>query len=462
MFCLKCNNEFIKIYFCESCGTIHNNVKEQRLTLDINPTTRKIPPKKTNSKRGNSSMHKPSTQIKLNPPPKAILTTPKSPKVEPKTTHTSEIHAKATSPTLVEFQTKNSQIPEWRLQLKNAVQKRIGQNNDDLQSDSNTQTITVAPAKSYPTNGGNALKAEVIEENNKVNADNEQLAKALKRIEQSRRKYYVAEVELPVETTPDQEKPAKDYPFKIASRNKNPITTNDEESNSSVNFPAKPKLVPTTVTHTNNLDLYDTSELDPEFLPAKVSSSFDKIPTTPPVKEPKKIELDVEKETNYIYSEANKIKPEVIEKKKVADVTEAGENDDLAPFALRFNAGLFDLIIGSFASLVLLSPFMLLGGNWFTLAGFFAFLATTAIVMFIYMTTTIGTFGKTFGMHLFSLEMIDFNDDEYPTFHQAAVSSSIYLLSLAFFGLGFVTSFFDEEKRAVHDLVSGTLVVKEI
>jgi uncharacterized RDD family membrane protein YckC len=105
---------------------------------------------------------------------------------------------------------------------------------------------------------------------------------------------------------------------------------------------------------------------------------------------------------------------------------------------------------------------MLLGGNWFTVAGFFAFLATCSFVMFIYLTTTIGVFGKTFGMHLFSLEIVDYYDDEYPTFHQAAVSSSIYLLSVAFFGLGFVTSLFDQDRRAIHDLVSGTLIVKEI
>jgi uncharacterized RDD family membrane protein YckC len=57
--------------------------------------------------------------------------------------------------------------------------------------------------------------------------------------------------------------------------------------------------------------------------------------------------------------------------------------------------------------------------------------------------------------------MIDINGEEYPTFHQAAVSSSIYLLSIAFFGIGFLTSVIDEEKRAAHDLASGTIVVKE-
>ena len=144
-----------------------------------------------------------------------------------------------------------------------------------------------------------------------------------------------------------------------------------------------------------------------------------------------------------------------------AEEIEIEENEDLAPFAMRFNAGLFDLIIGGFASLILLAPFILLGGEWFTTAGLFAFLATCSIVMFIYMTTAVGMFGKTFGMKMFSLEIIDIEENDYPTFHQAAVSAAVYLLSMALGGSGFLTVFFTDDKRAVHDIVSGTLIVKD-
>jgi uncharacterized RDD family membrane protein YckC len=81
--------------------------------------------------------------------------------------------------------------------------------------------------------------------------------------------------------------------------------------------------------------------------------------------------------------------------------------------------------------------------------------------MFIYLTTTIGTMGRTFGMRLFSLELVDIEENAYPTFHQAAVSSSVYLVSLALGGVGFLTLFLNHEKRAAHDLLSGTIVVKE-
>jgi len=64
-------------------------------------------------------------------------------------------------------------------------------------------------------------------------------------------------------------------------------------------------------------------------------------------------------------------------------------------------------------------------------------------------------------MKLFSLELIDADLNEYPSFHQAAVSSAVYLLSLPLGGLGFLTIFFNDEKRAAHDIVSGTIIVNE-
>ena len=143
------------------------------------------------------------------------------------------------------------------------------------------------------------------------------------------------------------------------------------------------------------------------------------------------------------------------------NTAETEDIDDCAPLSLRFNAAIFDLLIGSFLSLLLLSPFMLLNGKFFTSEGLMAFLATCSIVMFIYMTTTVGFMGRTLGMKLFSLEIVDIDENAYPSLHQAAVCSSVYLVSLALGGLGFLTVFLNHEKRAAHDLLSGTIVVKE-
>src|SRR5207244_8203495 len=121
----------------------------------------------------------------------------------------------------------------------------------------------------------------------------------------------------------------------------------------------------------------------------------------------------------------------------------------------------FDLIIGGFAGMLLLSPLACTNENWFSARGLLTFAATLSIVQFLYMTTCLGFFGKTLGMRLFSLELVDAVENEYPTLRQAAVSSAVFLISLAFSGAGFLTVFFNEEKRALHDLMSGTILVRE-
>ena len=109
-------------------------------------------------------------------------------------THTTEIAAKPTSPTLVEFQNKNALVPEWRLQLQNAVRKRV----EGVSTMTTAPTIEAKPAVSrvhLPTSGANALKAEVVAEAEPVTNANPKLANALKRIEESRRRFLTEEPE---------------------------------------------------------------------------------------------------------------------------------------------------------------------------------------------------------------------------------------------------------------------------
>jgi uncharacterized RDD family membrane protein YckC len=140
---------------------------------------------------------------------------------------------------------------------------------------------------------------------------------------------------------------------------------------------------------------------------------------------------------------------------------EGDDIEDLAQFSTRFGAGLFDLIIASFTSLLILSPVAFTRGDWFSGAGLLTFAGVSAIVMFLYMTICLGFYGKTMGMRLFSLELVDAVENEYPSLHQAAVSSSVFIISLICGGAGFLTVFFNEEKRAAHDLLSGTILVRE-
>lgn len=352
--------------------------------------------------------------------------------------HTSELIAKQTSPTLVEFQTKNAVLPEWRLQLQNSVRRRNG----NMQSES---ADTISNQTVLATSGATALKAETFEQTAPAALKNPMLEKAMRRIEESRQKFSTEEKPQPSPFDAFQTQP-RTFPYAVPNKPQNNFG-NQSASAAVPCYTTKPKSSP--ILTEVKAEKFDTNKLPP--LSAKVISSFEE-------NSPQLVEG-----TNTFFEIKAAEEPDVVayQEAAVEDLYAEEEADDRAPVSLRFNAGLFDLIIGSFISLILLAPFMLASGNLFTTQGLFAFLATTSIVMFIYLTTTIGTMGRTFGMRLFSLEIIDIEENAYPTFHQAAVSSSLYLVSLALGGVGFLTLFLNHEKRAAHDLISGTIVVRE-
>ncbi|MDQ2745749.1 MAG: RDD family protein [Acidobacteriota bacterium] len=349
-------------------------------------------------------------------------------------TTTANIAAQPTNPTLVEFHSKNAAIPEWRLQLKNRVRQHQVPTKTD--SPNVSEAAAPMPRATLVTSGANALKAEVVEQPRPAIQKNPDLARALERIEKSRRKFLIEE---PTPTLPTTPKAGKNYPFYIAAKT-NEADIQPAEVSSPVASFAKPKLAVTPKSETQKLD---TNKLPS--VAAHIADSF--------------AASSVAEKAAVLTGKTSV--QQISRNEEAGENAEFEEYDDCPTFAMRFNAGLFDLIIGTFVSFCLLAPFMLMGGTWLSGTGFLALAATVAVVMFVYLTTAIGFYGRTFGMRLFSLELIDIEGEEYPSFHQAAVSSSVYLLSLAFGGLGFLTVFFNEEKRAAHDLASKTIVVKE-
>ncbi|HQU83963.1 MAG TPA: RDD family protein [Pyrinomonadaceae bacterium] len=425
---------------------VQDSVREELEVIKSAPL--KIPENLEESGASLMSNIKPN-QIKISEPKPLLLAKPNTADL-PLSLPVAVESKPEVQPTLVEFQSKNSTLPDWRLKIQNAVRQRIEGKNEEP-----TVSAPTLHRRQPAISGANALKLEVIEETQADFQKNDKVAAALKRIELSRQHFYVEEKTQTVEQEIHTSE-SKNFPFYIAARTDEPIAK-AVPSRATVNQTPKPKLV--AQTRNANGDL-DTNKLPILPKPTPLVSSFDKPLTTPM---PKELLAEKLEESAEEFAEIHKTNEAVIEEKAVEfEESEIEEIEDLAPFAMRFNAGIFDLLIGSFTSLILLSPFMISGvGNWFSFTGFLAFLAVTAVVMFIYLTTAIGTFGKTIGMRLFSLELVDIEENDYPTFHQAAVNSSVYLLSLALGGLGFLTIFFTEEKRAVHDIVSNTIVIKE-
>lgn len=451
MNCPVCNRDnAYTLSICPSCGAMINDSVREELkpikALLLNP----IPKPVDLDLRGKKIV-----------PDKFVAKMQIKPHIKetPKTEHpATEAGSVQSSPTLVEFHNKNATIPEWRLQLKNAVLQRQNR----LQKSAETDQPQTINRTTLVTSGANALKAEETPETMPEQIENPTLASALQRIENSRKKFLT---ESPAEYVPTETKakPNKTHLYMAAKANE--ILPKPAGINPPLNHLTGAR-VSEPVKKADEKPATDKVSSIPKT--ASFSSSFDRRPVVPFEKEPV-ISEPFAQETESVETEIRFTEPEPTETEiplkepetVEAEDTELQEIDDCAPFAMRFNAGLFDLIIGSFASLLLLTPLMAFGSNWFSVTGLLAFLAVDAIVMFCYLTAAVGLYGRTFGMKLFSLEVVDIEGEEYPTVHQAAVSTSVYLLSLALGGLGFLTVLLNDEKRAAHDLVSRTIVVKE-
>ena len=400
---------------CPACGAMMNDtVREELQSMIMRGNSARIEPKAEGPTV--------SSQSPLRP---RMISQPVA-----KQQATANLSPAKTSPTLVEFQNKNASLPDWRLQLQNAVQQRKGSKNAN---------------PSFPTNSPPTLNAEVISPVEAETADgisDPRVVNALRRIAESRKAFLQPETILKKASS---FKPARthSFPFDVVAPNGRAATA-AAPAKITVNAPPKPKLVvPPPITG----EPRDTKKLQPF------------------VETPETTEAIIETGTSATeFADIKRIRikadpPEDTQTDQTEDWNE--EIEDLAPFSMRFGAGLFDLIIGAFATMLVLSPLAFADATWSTAGGLMIFFAAWTIVLFLYMTICQGFYGKTIGMRLFSLELVDTVENEYPTLHQAAVNSSVFLLSLGLGGAGFLTVLFNEERRALHDLASGTILVRE-
>ena len=351
---------------------------------------------------------------------------------------TADLSAPKTSPTLVGFQSKNAPLPEWRLQMQNAVQQRR-----------NGGAASTATATQFRTQGNAAIKTEPSPPPSATVAQiaDERVANAMKRIAESREAF--------LKPPPGQKKTTravpnpvqKPFPFDVVP-SKPSMPTATAAAPARIATP-KPRLV---ATPPIVAEKRDTNKLPPlETVAEPVIARVEKIANGP-----------ILPATEFATAKRISIRAEHVATDDEADLYQVDEEiEDLAPFSMRFGAGLFDLIIGAFGGLLLISPIAFSTENWFTPAGILTFVASWGVVLFLYMTTCLGLFGKTLGMRLFSLELVDAVENEYPTLRQAAINSAVFILLLPLAAIGFLPAIFNEENRALHDLLSGTIQVKE-
>lgn len=424
---------------CIRCGAMKNDSVREELESSLTSISGSL---------------RPRTDELINPlpaPARTVDAVEPAPPALPHRPFTADLPAKLTSPTLAEFRTDGSQLPEWRLQLQNSVRQRIARDGgaDPLGSEG-PNAVSISHT---PTNGANALKPQ---QSVFVAPDLEPgstLSSAMKRIEESRRAY------LPTERAREGIRVARDaskrFPFDVVQKRA-------EHSSSPIKpvepaLAARPKLVSSLRIEKRK---YDTNKLVPIPEAAAMASSFSVPSADEQQPQPLKENWSERLEISGFEGPEGSIDGEALPDNDAENVFE--EIDDLAPISMRFNAGLFDVIAGTFATAILLSPFFAFSENWFSIQASLLFVVAFAVVMFLYLTGSIAYFGQTIGMKIFSLELVDAEESAFPSIHQAAVSSSVYLLSLALGGLGFLPILFNEERRAAHDLVSGTILVRDI
>jgi uncharacterized RDD family membrane protein YckC len=135
--------------------------------------------------------------------------------------------------------------------------------------------------------------------------------------------------------------------------------------------------------------------------------------------------------------------------------------DDRAPRTKRLAASLVDLLAVAFLSAPFAAAIELTISNWSDprVSGSMALIV--GLVMFLYHTCSVALAGRTLGMSLRRLHVVDAGTASVPTTGQCMRRAFFYILSLATLGLGLLYSLFDAEGRAAHDILSGTVVVKK-
>ncbi|HXF43416.1 MAG TPA: RDD family protein [Pyrinomonadaceae bacterium] len=479
MKCPVCKRELAPtLSICFACGAMVGDSVREELSSKIGKGVQRPQPQQSDRSLDPVPAFKRSISLDLNNAPEQQINSEqgddeKQPLQAKPAIQTRELHNKKTSPTLVGFQTPNAALPEWRLTLQNSVRQRKATSGTD-------RANVLVHEQKIPDNANAA---------NTLAGSDPLLEKALKRIEDSRRRYL---------SQPDQKmRPAVSYQntktassFNIVGKSNNIVGKSFEPKKPAAALNNQPnhRLV------LNRFKRYDTNKLPDiekvtgseqagqQALFHKTSPGQDRLES--PLFE---TALDNHTATNNDSVVSEKPLQEEIEEKATfghfqnavssdslaiaADETElSAESDELArefeeelpPLSGRFIAGLFDLIICCSISAIIAVPVLAISDNWYSIAGLLTALGIFAFSGFLYLTAMIWYWGQSIGMRIFGYELIDPELEDYPTLRQSAVNSAVFLLLLPLAGIGLIPILFNEERRGLHDLIAGTLMVKEV
>ncbi len=135
--------------------------------------------------------------------------------------------------------------------------------------------------------------------------------------------------------------------------------------------------------------------------------------------------------------------------------------DDQASVAARATAVAVDLFVVAFAASPFAAIIELTSGNWGDWRVAASMIGIVALVLFLYSAAAVALAGRTWGMSLVSLFVVDVKTGLPPTLGQSVRRAFFFLISFVTLGLGALYSLYDAERRALHDHLSNTIVVRD-
>jgi uncharacterized RDD family membrane protein YckC len=127
---------------------------------------------------------------------------------------------------------------------------------------------------------------------------------------------------------------------------------------------------------------------------------------------------------------------------------------------LRVLGALVDLVVVGVLAAPLLALTELTNLQWQSPRVVTFSVGTFVVMSFLYLTLSVAFTGRTIGMKLFSLRVVDARNGLIPTGGQAAGRSFLYILSLASAGIALLYTLINAENQTVHDHFTRTVVIR--
>jgi uncharacterized RDD family membrane protein YckC len=134
--------------------------------------------------------------------------------------------------------------------------------------------------------------------------------------------------------------------------------------------------------------------------------------------------------------------------------------NQLAPILSRIVSGFVDLFVICLLASPLLALVQFNELDWLETRTIVLVASFVVAVGFLYLTISTALTGRTLGMTLFSLRVVDARTGLIPTGGQSAKRALVYILSLAPAGIALMYTFIDREGLTPHDRFSRTAVVR--